>query len=179
MEILEGNILAKYLFGKYTANPKNWNYWISTSSLRDNFFDAVISNANEIWQLKIDSIYKPTPIVLGTKVDVDPVKIEKTIPASIPFGYRKLDEAAVSALFRKLAEDHDDFGKHETFTQSLDTILGSIEPVTPARRSQYACGPFIFSERNPLHSNEYHKFVAEKLALKMRESFRRRYAGYG
>ncbi|HZB99101.1 MAG TPA: hypothetical protein VE226_03740, partial [Nitrososphaeraceae archaeon] len=76
MEILQDRNLAKYLFEKYTTNPKNWNFIISTSSLNDGFFDATVSNTDEVWQLKIDSIYKPLPIVIGTKVDLDSTKIE-------------------------------------------------------------------------------------------------------
>ena len=40
MEILEDKILAKSIFQKYTANPKNWNFVISTTSINDGFFDA-------------------------------------------------------------------------------------------------------------------------------------------
>lgn len=76
MEILQDKNLAKYLFEKYTSNPKNWNFIISTS-LQDGFFDATISNTDEVWQLKIDSIYKPLPLVIGTKVDLDSTKIER------------------------------------------------------------------------------------------------------
>ena len=41
--------------------------------MNGNFYDAIMSNPNEVWQ-KIDSIYKPNPLIVGTKVDVDPVK---------------------------------------------------------------------------------------------------------
>ena len=32
------------------------------------FFDAIVSNPNEVWQLKIDSIYKPNPLIIGTRL---------------------------------------------------------------------------------------------------------------
>ena len=76
MEILENKAIAKYLFEKYCSNPKNWNFVISTTSLKHGFFDATVSTTDEVWQLKIDSIYKPLPLVVGTKVDLDSTKIE-------------------------------------------------------------------------------------------------------
>ena len=50
MEILEDKVIAKYLFEKYCTNPKNWNFVISRSGLSDGFFDATVSNTDEVWQ---------------------------------------------------------------------------------------------------------------------------------
>ena len=57
MEILDEKILAKQIFKKYSVNPRNWNFIISTNSIRDGFFDATVTNSDESWQLKIDSIF--------------------------------------------------------------------------------------------------------------------------
>ena len=89
MDILEGNSLAKNLFERYSANSRNWKFAVSASQLNGNFYDAIVSNPNEVWQLKIDSIYKPNPLIVGAKVDVDPVKYNDS--THMPFGYRKLD----------------------------------------------------------------------------------------
>jgi len=77
MEILEDKTLAKSIFQKYTVNPKNWNFVISTTSINDGFFDATVTNPDEVWQLKIDSLYKPFPIIAGAKVDAEPTKMKK------------------------------------------------------------------------------------------------------
>ena len=91
MEILEDKVIAKYLFEKYCTNPKNWNFVISRSGLSDGFFDATVSNTDEVWQLKIDSIYKPVPMMIGTKVDLDSTMVQRRInPDTAPFGFRKL-----------------------------------------------------------------------------------------
>src|SRR5215204_1202614 len=71
MEILEDHDLAKYLFDKYSTNQRKWNFIISTSSVKGAFFDAIVSNPDEVWQLKIDSIYKPNPLVMGTKTTTE------------------------------------------------------------------------------------------------------------
>src|SRR5713101_991301 len=159
MEILQDSKLAKYLFEKYSSNPKNWNFLISASPLRDGFFDATVSNVDEVWQLKIDSIYKPVPIILGAKVDLDAAKIERKMSnSSQAFGYRKIEPY---------------------INYYINSLLGSLETVAPVSGGNYAYGPFVFTDRNPAGSNEYQKQVAEKLALKLRENLRNRYSSYG
>src|SRR5918999_18558 len=147
MEILEDSTLARYLFERYTSNPKNWNFIISTSSLNDGFFDATVSNTDEVWQLKIDSIYKPLPIVLGTRVDVDSTKIENGISNDVaPFGYRKMDPPIIMNLLRKLTEEQ----QMNATTKELDinaqfnSLLGSLETVKPVSGRKYAYGPFVY-----------------------------------
>jgi hypothetical protein len=91
MEILEDKTLAKSIFQKYTVNPKNWNFVISTTSINDGFFDATVTNPDEVWQLKIDSLFKPFPIISGAKVDAEPTNMKKIINKNIvPFGYIKI-----------------------------------------------------------------------------------------
>ena len=90
MEVLEGNTLAKSLFERYSANARDWRFEISVSEKGGSFYDAIVSNPNEVWQLKIDSIYKPNPLIIGTKIDVDPIKFSNDKNA-FSFGYRKLN----------------------------------------------------------------------------------------
>jgi hypothetical protein len=180
MEILQDKNLAKYLFEKYTSNPKNWNFIISTS-LQDGFFDATISNTDEVWQLKIDSIYKPLPLVIGTKVDLDSTKIEKRISSSpLPFGYRKLEPPTIMNILKNLNEEqHTNAHKESYGNNYLNSILSSLETVRPVSGKNYVYGPVVFTHRNPVNSNEYQKQVAEKLTFKLRDNLRNRYSSYG
>lgn len=181
MEILENRVIAKYLFEKYCSNPKNWNFIISTSSLKYGFFDATVSTTDEVWQLKIDSIYKPLPLVVGARVDLDSTKIERKISnTSLPFGYRKLEPPIIMDIFKKLTEEHQMNALSESDVNSyLYSVLGSLETVTPVNGRNYAYGPFLFTEKNTVNSNEYQKQVAEKLALRLRDNLRNRYTSYG
>ena len=181
MEILQDSKLAKYLFEKYSSNPKNWNFLISTSPLRDGFFDATVSNVDEVWQLKIDSIYKPVPIILGAKVDLDAAKIERKMSSSSPaFGYRKLEPSLMMNILKKLTQEQQiNANKEPDINNYINSVLGSLETVAPVSGGNYAYGPFVFTDRNPVGSNEYQKQVAEKLALKLRENLRNRYSSYG
>lgn len=183
MEILEDKVIAKYLFEKYCTNPKNWNFVISRSGLSDGFFDATVSNADEVWQLKIDSIYKPVPMMIGTKVDLDSTMVQRRInPDTAPFGFRKLDAPVIMDIFKKLSEEQEqqkNIHAETDFNNYLHSILGSLKTVRPIRGKNYAYGPFVFTERNPANTDEYQKQVSEKLAFKLRDNLRSKYLGYG
>jgi hypothetical protein len=182
MEILEDSTLAKYLFEKYSSNPRNWNFIISTRSRQDGFFDATVSSTDEVWQLKIDSIYKPLPMVLGTKVDIDSTKIERRLSGgSAPFGYRKLDPSVMMTLLRQLSEEQhlNATAKEINLKNQFNSILGSLETVKPVSGKSYAYGPFVYTEQNLAGPDESQKRVAEKLSSKLRNDFRKRYASYG
>jgi hypothetical protein len=185
MDILEDKAIAKHLFERYCSNPKNWNFVISTSSLGDGFFDAMVSNTDEVWQLKLDSIYKPLPLVVGTRIDVDSATIERSLsPNSVPFGFRKLDPPVIMDILKKVTEEQEArMNVHKAATDFDDqfySILRSLKTVKPTSGSNYAYGPFIFTNRtNTLSPNDYHKRVSEKLAMKLRDNLRNKYSSYG
>jgi hypothetical protein len=183
MEILEDKIIAKYLFEKYCSNPTNWNFVISRSTSNDGFFDASVSNNDEVWQLKIDSIYKPLPLVIGTKVDVDSATIQRNINTNtVPFGFRKLDVPVIIDVLKKLTEEGQQQMNIDTgteFNNYLYSRIGSLQPVKPVEGESYAYGPFVFTERNPVKHNEHQKQISERLAFKMRSNLRNKYSGYG
>ncbi len=182
MEILEDSTLAKYLFERYSSNPKNWNFIISTNSHRDGFFDATVSSTDEVWQLKIDSIYKPRPMMLGTKVDIDGTKIESRLGTGLaPFGYRKLDPSIMMNLLRQLSQEQQlNAAARETeMNARFNSILRPLETVKPVSGNSYVYGPFVYTVQDLAGQNESQKQVAEKLASKLRNDLRRRYVSYG
>jgi hypothetical protein len=182
MEILEDSTLARYLFERYSSNPKNWNFIISTSSHRDGFFDATVSSTDEVWQLKIDSIYKPVPMVLGTKVDMDSTKIERRLDKAVaPFGYRKLNPSVIMNLLKGLSEEQNlnATAKETDLNTQFNSILGSLDTVTPETGTSYAYGPFVYTEKNLASHDENQKQAADKLASKLRNDLRKRYSSYG
>jgi hypothetical protein len=180
MEILQEGELAQYLFNKYSMNPKNWNFIISVSQIRDSFFDAIISNPDEVWQLKIDSIYKPNPIIMGAKVDNDSSKLEKRINNTSNFGYRHLETNKIMNFLKNLTEEQNynsikeiDVNKH------LHSLLSSIEPVKPVIGKDYLYGPFIFTEKKLTNFDKNNEQVSEKISSKMRSKLRTKYSYYG
>jgi hypothetical protein len=182
MEILEDKVLAKNIFQKYTINPKNWNFVISTTSMNDGFFDATITNPDEIWQLKIDSLYKPYPIINGTKVDIELTKMKKIINKNIvPFGYRKIDPPMIMNLFKKISEEQEIIARKDIdyMNKELNSFLGSLETTVPVKGTDYLYGPFLFTDKNIIDKNSPQKNASEKLATNMKKKIKERYPSYG
>lgn len=180
MEILEETNLGKHLFHKYSSNPKNWNFIISTTPIRDHFFDAIISSPNEVWQLKLDSIYKPNPFIVGTKIDnIDSNQIDKNINTKITtFGYRKINDNKILNLLKTLSEEQQD-NSNKDHNVSLNSLLSEIEPVAPKQGDNYIYGPFLFTNKNLLSINEKQKNISERLSDKIRTNLRNKYLSYG
>lgn len=182
MEILGEKELANNIFKKYTSNPRNWSFIISTNPMQDGFFDAAITNSDEAWQLKIDSIYKPSPIITGAKLDSDVQKVKKTFNSTtIPFGYRKIDPPMFVNLFKKITEEQIQISKGKTdhINIELNSILNSLEPTVPMKGTDYFYGPFLYTNKNIVEKNTPQKNAAEKLSINMKKVIKERYPVYG
>lgn len=182
MEILDDKILAKNIFQKYTVNPKNWNFIISTTSIQDGFFDATITSPDEAWQLKIDSLYKPLPIITGTKLDIESSKMKKMLNKDMaPFGYRKIDPPMIMNLFKKISQEQEMIARKDMdyVNNELNSFLGSLEPTVPEKGMDYLYGPFLFTNKNIIENNPYHKNISEKLATNLKKKIKDRYPSYG
>ncbi|MDR4511447.1 MAG: hypothetical protein MRJ93_07055 [Nitrososphaeraceae archaeon] len=180
MEILQESELARYLFNRYSLKPKNWNFIISLSQVHDSFFDAIISNPDEIWQLKIDSIYKPNPIIMGAKVDNDLSRVEKRFNTTTSFGYRNLETNKIMNFLKNLSmEQNSNSIKESEVNTQLNSLLSSIEPVKPIAGKDYIYGPFLFTEKRLPNFDKTNQKVSEQISSKMKEKLRMRYSSYG
>jgi|SRR5579872_406355 len=169
MEILRGSALSKYLLEKYAKNPKGWNFMIGPSA-KDSFFDALVSSPEENWQLKIESIFKPTPTILGAQIE-DPIKQlhgAGTIPS---YGYRKIDLEVLLKLIGEREEESTD--------DALARLISSLEPTAPIPGASYAQGPFVFTNQKLLGVSDSQKKLDEKLSSELRNLMREKYIGYG
>ncbi len=173
MDILEGNNLATNLFERYSANSRNWKFVVSVSQQNGNFYDAIVSNPNEVWQLKIDSIYKPNPLIIGTKVDVDPLRFNDN--THMPFGYRKLDPKKIGKILSNISENEDT----SALSSYIGSLISSTKPEVPSPNNSYAYGPFLFTQKNPIKVDEYQRKISDKLANRLNEKLRLLYSSYG
>ena len=167
MEILKGTVLSKYLLEKYARNPKGWSFTISPAN-KDAFFDALVSSPEENWQLKIESIFKPSPVILGAKVEG---KVRNQgAPASLPsYGYRKLDPEALLKLLNEEGEEE----------PSLSQLISSIEPTAPLPGASYAQGPFVFANQKFAGLSDNQKKLDERLGSELKNLMREKYLSYG
>jgi len=173
LDILEGNNLATNLFERYSANSRNWKFVVSVSQQNGNFYDAIVSNPNEVWQLKIDSIYKPNPLIIGTKVDVDPLRFNDN--THMPFGYRKMDPKKIGKILSNISENEDT----SALSSYIGSLISSTKPEVPSPNNSYAYGPFLFTQKNPIKVDEYQRKISDKLANRLSEKLRLLYSSYG
>jgi len=71
MKLLSGDGLRKDILESYFKNHKEWSFVISPSP-EHGFYDAIVSGPDGAWMLKIDSLFKPVPIVIGSPVEAKP-----------------------------------------------------------------------------------------------------------
>ena len=168
MELLNGKSLSRYLLDKYSKRPKGWNFVIAPSA-KDNFFDAIVTGPEESWQIKIDSIFKPSPLMLGTKVEVESRPIP---PNTLPYGYRKLDPETVLKLLNDMTDENHASSNFESFLESID-------PVAPSEQGSYAQGPFVFTNKKISGVSKSQRELDERLSVEIKKLLRDKYPLYG
>jgi hypothetical protein len=134
--------------------------------------------------LKIDSIYKPSPIISGTRLDIDIDRriIEKGHNETlIPFGYRKIDPPVFINIFKKLSEEQNSIARknNDSLNQELSSLLNSMEPTVPTKGTDYLYGPLLYTNRNLNSKSKYDDMVSEKLSQSIKRKIKERYPGYG
>jgi len=89
-ETLPVDLLMRELSSKYNKNPKDWRILVSEPKGSHN--DIFISTGEELWQVKVDSLYKSKPIGLGMKVG-GKEEATRIIAGSVPsYGLRPLPD---------------------------------------------------------------------------------------
>lgn len=162
MEIVDGETLYELIFRRYSRNPRGWSFSISPS--HDGFFDAQVENAEDAWRLKFDTIFKPSPLVLGSSTE--PSRRTPGPRSPIQFGFRKLDPSLRAELERG-----------DGTSARLAAFLASMEPTVPKQGGSYAEGPFVLTP--PARLSRTQSRVDERLSSEMRKLVQRRYPGYG
>lgn len=167
MELLEGEDLRKRVLQSYSKNPKGWSFIVSPSP-KSGFFDATVSGPEGMWMLKIDSLFKPYPIVIGSPAEAPPRRPE----GPFPYGYRTLPPDLALQLFGEGT------GSTVNTRRRLLSVLRS-EPVIPEEGRSYAEGPLILTGPGKVSLSESQKEIDAKLASEMRRLMRLRYPAYG
>ncbi len=168
MKLLEGEVLRRHILESYSKNPRDWSFTISPS-LRHGFYDALVSGPEGAWMLKIDSIFKPFPLMLGSQTEAD----SRLKPGPFPYGYRKLSPQLVLQMLGGEGSP-----RRDKTAADLLSVLGS-EPVVPEEGGSYAHGPFVFTSPGRAGLPDGQSELDEKLNSEMRRLLMARYPGYG
>jgi hypothetical protein len=169
MKLLEGEGLRRHLLESYSKNPKGWSF-VMSPSVKHGFYDAVVSGPDGTWMLKIDSIFKPTPIVLGSPTEDSP-KLKPAGP--FPYGYRNLPPELILQMLRG-----EEYPPRNEAVANFLSVLKS-ETVVPEEGKSYAEGPFVFTSKGKVGLPERQRDLDIKLASEMQRLLRTRYPAYG
>jgi hypothetical protein len=166
MEILEGDALYRVLLQRYSKNPRGWSFTISPSA-SNGFFDARVGAADESWHLKLDTIYKPSPLVLGARTEQD---LSTSSPSPLSFGFRRVSPQQAPGLLDDSQEGMD----------RLLAFLSTVNPVAPTAPGNYVQGPYVFKSRGKAAASmsREQRSVDGRLSDEMRKLIRRRYPSY-
>ncbi len=169
MEVLDGDVLYDLILKRYARDQHGWSFTVSPAA-RHGFFDALVANGEESWQLKFDTLFKPSPLVIGASVDSErPTVGARVNPFS--FGFRELQQSWLEQL-----------GAQEegvAMPKQLAALLASMKPVVPRPGRAYAQGPFVLSGRTSVALTKSQSDVDVRLSSEMLRLVRNRYPGYG
>ncbi len=166
MEILEGEALYRVLIQRYSKDPRGWSFTISPSP-SNGFFDARVGCPDESWHLKLDTIFKPSPFVLGARTDQDQ---SKRPPAPLSYGFRRVNPREAPSLLDDSQEG----------MNRLLSFLSKVNPVAPTGPGNYIQGPFVFSSRGQPGASmtREQQRIDSRLSDEMLKLVRRRYPSY-
>ncbi len=121
----------------YNKNPLGWNISVGADP-HSSYGNIFISNPLDIWQIKIDSLYKPNPYGLGTKLG--PVKdFPELFPSSSPsFGFRPLLPNHIQKLQKEVERE-------KPIDNVIKEILGSKPVSIDQIKSNALIGPVMHS----------------------------------
>ncbi|MEE8403678.1 MAG: hypothetical protein V3R93_07995 [Candidatus Hydrothermarchaeaceae archaeon] len=86
-------IMFEKIFKRYNKNPKGWKFSIGTG-YEDKFFDILVSNDTDVWQIKLDTLYRPNPLGVGVRVG----RSRKAFDSSHSFGFRPITEEFIPGI---------------------------------------------------------------------------------
>ena len=167
MEILEGGALYRTLLERYSKNPLGWSFVVSPSPTHG-FYDARVGGPEESWHLKLDTIFKPSPFVLGTKSNEE---TPGDSPSPVSFGFRKVGREETLSLLDGSADG----------MSRLLGYLSSVNPVAPTSTGSYLQGPYIYSKRPQAPGSSMtreQQRIDTRLSDEMLKLVRRRYPSY-
>lgn len=89
------DILMKEIWKKYNEDPTGWHVLVGRTSKI--YYDIFVTNPNELWQIKLETIYRPNPIGLGAKIE-KVERDEKTLRGIPTYGLRPLSKKTVARM---------------------------------------------------------------------------------
>lgn len=129
---------------KYDKDPKDWRMAVGTDER--GYFDIFISNPIGVWQVKVDSIYKPKPIGLGMKIG-GKMEAKRFASEKEPsFGFRPISNTLIESIMHSREHQMDSF-VDEILKQQPRRLADIKSPV-------FASGPIRYGDRFQLSDRQ-------------------------
>ncbi len=169
---------------EYQEDPSNWSFWMSPPPNSKDFYEAYIIHGDEAFFLKLDSIYSPNPVGVGTKLKIEEDQLKKNLPE---FGFRKFEKEEVEKFLENLPNPKD-YESKEDFKKDLKKSQKNITenalekdpvPFEPLKNKGEIAAIGPYSPESPLdYVSEKQKELREELSKKLNKIINRDYPGY-
>jgi hypothetical protein len=129
----------------YDKNPQGWKILVGRDDA--GYGSILIQTPEGLWEIKVDSLWKPNPIGVGAKID-KVGELEQIVGESPHFGFRPVPKDYVKTL-KEAIEDH----------RPVDDIIKSLLSQKPAavnklRSTGVLSGPVIYRPEIPYISDK-------------------------
>lgn len=158
--------LLNDIYKKYNKNPLGWK--ISRANHKG-FGNIYFTNSKEVWQIKVDSVYKPKPIGLGMKIG-DYSDNENLFDKNSPnYGLRSINDDYLNKIM-----------KSYELGENLDPLIREMLKKDPTSSNDAGSavmnGPIQFRQNNGYISKRQ-----KEMDLKLKESLHKllHRRGYG
>ena len=138
----------------YNKEPKGWQ--ISVNRDKFNHGNILITNPSSLWQVKLDSLFRPNPLSVGGKLeDIDiSEKVGKNLPS---FGYRPLGNNQLAKMQENLMSN-----------KSIDSLILDIlqkdpVPIDNTKNQGFIEGPINLAPPGYISNKQ------KKLDLKLKK----------
>jgi hypothetical protein len=174
METIPIEELWKEIVRKYDKKPRGWRALTYRSP--DGFYDILLSNPEEAWLMKQDTIYKPNPLGFGVKLEHAP-EIPVVKPLSYGFRHFPIErtERTIELMTRMEASSEEIVKAVNDVL--LDVISSAPIPTYKIIKPGILEGPFYLKDLENLSKEQ--RELSGKLDLQLRRMFRIKYPMYG
>ncbi|MGD0329052.1 MAG: hypothetical protein ABSB40_01240 [Nitrososphaeria archaeon] len=132
------------IYNKYNKNPQGWNVIVSKDE--KGYPTVLFFSEDEVWELKMDSMYKPNPIWVGKSFKNEEKNRKLENPS---YGFRGLENDQASRLLKAMARE--DAAK-EIIRSVLENEPKPLEEIKD--RKMVLHGPIINSPKIPVISQQ-------------------------
>jgi|CryGeyStandDraft_7_1057128.scaffolds.fasta_scaffold50836_4 hypothetical protein len=181
MEIMGYEETVREIFRRYNKKPDGWQVLMGRSL--GGFYDMLFSSPDGVWQLKLDTIYRPNPIGFGVRLEEDSSKVP--IMEAPPYGHRPVHIDGMMVKIKHLMESK--LQPEQMMSNIIENIVGTLDierimespplPTDRIRTPITAIGPYIQQPTiEPISSRQ--KELSTKLDDELKRLMRIRYPWY-